>query len=406
MKNININYGGLMGSYDIVMASLSAYSTVFLLSKNVDEFRIGLITSTANLLASFIQPWIADKVDKSDKLTLYHVNLLIIVPSIGILAGVLLAQRIVLLLSILYVFALMFQVALQPFMNAIGVYLMNLGYKINYGACRAVESAAFAVTSSILGILISRMGTNVIIVVAMIGYSIYLLLLWLMNVRFLKKIPTSHPHEVKLNPIDVALEPSEVPFFKKYRHFKFIVMGSSCLFLGLNFINLFMIKIIENVGGNTENMGFAIALAAIIEMPVMILFTRINRRFETKYLLMTAAVFFFIKATLTFLATSVTGVYFAQLTQSLSFGIYIVATVYYTNEIMEATDKVKGQAFIATAHTIGSVIGSSVGGWIINQYSVKAGLIFCMMSSFLGVVFYYFGLMRPDVRLSEGDAEK
>lgn len=394
MKNINVNYGGLMGSYDIVVASVAAYSAVFLVAQGLDEFKIGMITSTANLLASFIQPWLGDKVDKSVRLTLHHVNLLIVLPSLALLAGILLMQRFVLIMSMMYVLVLMFQVTLQPFMNAIGVLLMNRGFKVNFGACRAVESAAFAVTSSVLGVLISRLGTNTIIVTAIIGYGIYLCLLWLLYHRFLKDVYKDHQESIIMNTADIALQPSSEPFFRKYPHFKYIIFGSFCFFVGHNFINLFMIQIIENVGGNTTNMGMAIALAAISEVPVMFFFTRINRYIPTKYIMMTAAVFFFVKTTFTFLASSVIGIYGAQLLQALAFGIYIVGSVYYTNEQMAAEDKVKGQSFVTTAHTLGGVVGSSFGGWLINLLSVSHGLIFCIVVSMLGVVAYYIGLIH------------
>lgn len=394
MKNININYGGLMGSYDIILASIMAYSAVFLLSKGQNEFGVGLVTSTASVLATILQPWLSAKVDKGVKLNLYNVNLLIIFPSIIILLLILMANRSLLIVSILYVFAMTFQITLQPFMNAIGVLLMNRGYKLNYGFCRSMESAAFALTSSALGVLIDRYGTNTIILMTLFGYLVYLVLLWILHRRFLSHALNDQGTEVKVNATEEALKSSDVPFFKKYSHFKYIIVGSACFFIGYNFINLFMIEVISNVGGTTQNMGFAIALAAVTEMPVMAFFTRINRRFATDKLLMFAAIFFLVKAVLTFAATSISGIYLAQLTQMLSFGLYIVAVVYYTNEQMDDQDKVKGQALITTAHTFGGVIGSSLGGWLIQVFTVKAGLLFIILAAAVGVVSYYYGLVH------------
>lgn len=393
MKNINLNYGGLMGSYDIILASIMAYSAVFLLSQGQNEFGVGLVTSSASVLATLLLPWLSAKVDKGIKLNLYNVNLLIILPSFLLLILILLTKRSLLIVSILYVFAMTFQITLQPFMNAIGVLLMNRGYKLNFGFCRSMESATFALTSSVLGILIDRYGTESIILMAIFGYAVYLLLLWILYRRFLANALKDQRNEIKLGGAYDALKSSDTAFFTKYPHFKYIILGSACFFIGYNFINLFMIEVIANVGGTTQNMGFAIALGAITEMPVMILFTRINRRFSTDKLLMFSAVFFLIKAILTFAATSVMGIYLAQLTQMFSFGIYIVAAVYYTNEEMDDQDKVKGQAIVTTAHTIGGVIGSSIGGWLIQVFSVKVGLLFIILAAVMGIVSYYYGLI-------------
>ena len=394
MKKLNARFAGLMGSYDIVMGSVTAYGAVFLVAKGFDEFQVGLITSLANLLASFIQPWLGNKVDRSVRLNLVHVNVLIIIPSLALLIGLLFAQKIFLLIAIMYTLVLMLQASLMPFMSATGVFLMNNGFKLNYGVCRAVESAAFAVTSTVLGILITRLGHNSILIMAILGYSLYLFMLRHLFKHYLKQLFAQHVDNVKLNTIEVALKTSEEPFFKKYGHFKYIVFGSFCFFIGHNFINLFMLQIIQNVGGNTENMGNAIALAAIAEMPIMILFTRINRYIPSRFLMMVAGIFFLVKTTLTFTAMTVGGVYLAQVFQILSFGLYIVTSVYYVNHEMADGDKVKGQSLVTTAHTLGSVFGSSIGGWLINRYDVKYGLFFCIVMSVFGVIAYFFGLLH------------
>lgn len=394
MNKENINYAGLTGSFDIVVGSVSAYSSVFLMAQGLDEFAIGILTSTANLLASFLQPWLGDKVDKSIKLNLWHVNILIIIPSLLLLVGILLANRWVALVAFFYTLVLTLQVTLSPFLSAIGVYLMNNGVKINYGVSRGVQSSAFAMTSTTLGILVSRMGTQTIIYFAIFGYLLYLVMLFILYKNVLKSLFADHSQAVKLNPVDVALKPTQTPFFNKYPHFKYIIFGSFCFFIGHNFINLFMIQIIENVGGTTENMGIAVGLSAIAEVPMMLLFTRINQRVSINKLMMTAAIFFSIKTIFTLLASSVVGIYMAQVMQPFAFGIYIVGSVYYTNSQMDATDKVKGQSLVTTAHTLGGVVGSSVGGWLINHFSVEYGLIFCIIMSLLGVAAYYIGLFN------------
>lgn len=394
MKKLNLNFAGLMGSYDMVMGSITAYSVVFLVANGFNEFQVGLVTSIANLLASFIQPWLGGKVDKSVRLHLVHVNVMIVVPSIALLIGLFFAQKIFLLVAIMYTLALMLQATLTPFMSATGVFLMNNGFKLNYGVCRAVESATFAVTSTILGILITRMGHNSILMMAIIGYIIYLFMLRHLFKNYLQQLFVKRIDNVKLNTAEIALKNSQEPFFKKYSHFKYIVLGSFCFFIGHNFINLFMLQIVENVGGNTESMGNAIALAAVAEMPIMILFTRINRYIQSRILMMIAAVFFSVKMILTFTAATVGGVYFAQVFQVFSFGLYIVTSVYYVNHEMAETDKVKGQSLITTAHALGSVFGSLIGGWLINQYDVKYGLLFCIVTSLLGTIAYFFGLSK------------
>lgn len=394
MGNVNVKYAGLMGSFDIVIGSISAYSAVYLVAQGFDEFQVGMITAFANLLASILQPWVGNKVDRSIRLNLTYVNILIVLPSLAFLLGLIFSQKILLLVALFYTLVLTLQATLSPFMSAIGVYLMNNGLKLNYGVCRAVESATFAVTTSILGILVIRFDENMIIFMTIVGYILYLWMLRQLHLTFLRDLFKQHREQIKLNSVPLALEKTAIKFSHKYPHFKFIIFGSFCFFVGHNFINLFMLQIVENVGGNTQSMGTAVALAAISEAPMMVAFTRINRKFSSRILLMVAAVFFLVKLIITFLAINVTGIYIAQIFQALAFGLYIVASVYYVNHEMDIEDKVKGQSFVTTAHTLGSVVGSLLGGWLINRFDVSVALLFCIIISGVGVIAYYLGLMN------------
>lgn len=99
MGNVNVKYAGLMGSFDIVIGSISAYSAVFLIAQGFDEFQVGMITAFANLLASILQPWVGNKVDRSIRLNLTYVNVLIVLPSLALLLGLIFSQKILLLLD-------------------------------------------------------------------------------------------------------------------------------------------------------------------------------------------------------------------------------------------------------------------------------------------------------------------
>ena len=62
------------------------------------------------------------------------------------------------------------------------------------------------------------------------------------------------------------------------------------------------------------------------------------------------------------------------------------ASVYYVNALMEPEDAIKGQAYFTMAYTLGSVLGSFLGGTLIDLAGVHAMLLFSTVSAFIGAL--------------------
>ena len=63
--------------------------------------------------------------------------------------------------------------------------------------------------------------------------------------------------------------------------------------------------------------------------------------------------------------------YASQVLKMVSYAFFIPASVYYVNENMNDNDKVKGQAIMTGTTTLGGVIGSLIGGIIIDYSGVR-----------------------------------
>ena len=83
----------------------------------------------------------------------------------------------------------------------------------------------------------------------------------------------------------------------------------------------------------------------------------------------------------------------AAVMQMGSFALYIPASVYYVNEVMEERDKFKGQALMTGTNTLGGVIGSLLGGFLIDQAGVSvmnlAGLVMAVSGAVLVFLFVF-----------------
>ena len=68
----------------------------------------------------------------------------------------------------------------------------------------------------------------------------------------------------------------------------------------------------------------------------------------------------------------------------LGYALYVVAAAYYVNEVTERSDRIKGQAYVTAASTLGVVLSSVSGGCLIDAFNVTVMNIFGIGVAFLG----------------------
>lgn len=68
-------------------------------------------------------------------------------------------------------------------------------------------------------------------------------------------------------------------------------------------------------------------------------------------------------------------IYITQLFQIFSFAIFASASVYYTEDMVDEKDRTTGQALMAGAIVAGNVVGSSIGGFVLDAFGVKNMLL-------------------------------
>ena len=66
-------------------------------------------------------------------------------------------------------------------------------------------------------------------------------------------------------------------------------------------------------------------------------------------------------------------------------------------------DKVKGQTMIVSATTLGGVMGSIVGGSVIDHYGIHEVLLLGVISATVGAVLVYTGLLKRNKRMLESE---
>ncbi|MCD4711801.1 MAG: MFS transporter [Clostridiales bacterium] len=384
-KKIQIYGIGLQSLYWMTFCSIFSYAVMFLETKGFSSVYSGALMASASMVAAVIQPLMGSWADKGNPKRLRA--LIFSTLLIAILSNLLIQLRgdlnIVILFS--YVLSLVSIVSLQPLMSAIMFNASSDESTINFGVARAFGSLAFAGASSSIGYFIALSSVDILPKISL-GMLVALTLI-------VYTFPVKSVDQKDDYSFDEHLE-RKSPFLKRYPRFKFLLTGIMFIFVLHSMLNVFMIYIVKSVGGSEKDFGLALMMMAAVEIPAMVYSSRLIRRFSIEKLFAVSIFFYIIRGTLFVMATSMTGIYIAQLTQAVSFALYIPVSVAYINLKIHTNDRVKGQTLIVSATTLGNVAGSMVGGTLIDNFGVTAMLISGLISVIIGFVFVMLGLKK------------
>ncbi|MGX7420598.1 MFS transporter [Carnobacterium gallinarum] len=386
---LTVRYSFLQSTYWMGFCAIFAFATIFLLDKGFTGKEVGIILAMANIGAAIIQPIVASFADQTQKITLKEMI------SIFALLVIILSILLINLPTIQWVVALLFisistlMLTIQPLLNSLIFEYINQGISINYGLARGLGSLSFAAMSFILGFIVSKFSPAILPYLYILFYGLVGL------IAYSFKTPTKMAGKQKIERAasKKGLKITElINFFKGYPQLLILLIGICCLFIFHNIINTYLIQIMHHVGGGDSDFGISLAVAASVELPMMMAFTFLVRKVKGSTLLKMAAFFFTIKAVVFLFAPSVGMIYFGQGLQFLSFALYIPASVYYINGIMRPEDKVKGQAIVIVAMTLGGVFGNLLGGVLLDSYGIFIMLLAGLISSLLGTILVFYSV--------------
>lgn len=377
-RDITGKYAMLPLFFWMSYASIISYSSFYLLANGFSNTRIGTVVAIAGMIAAVLQPLIAGYADRPDSPSLKTILLMIDGSMLVVVAGLMFSAGVQCTIGtgVLYAGTMILLQIQMPLINAMGAECINQGRKLNYGVSRAMGSVGYAVMAGLLGMITARVGEVAVPVGTALIYAG--LILALVAFPFQK---SSRSAKVKQEATG-----SSGDFIRRYRKFKGLLVGCVLIYISHALINNFTLQIVRNIGGGSEEMGFAQALASVLELPTLLCFSLLLKKRKSSFWFCTASVFFFVKTTATLLAPSLPFFYGAQVFQPMGWGLMMASSVYYVNEIMEEQDRIKGQAYMTMTITLGTVLGALLGGTLLDYGSVKVMLTAGSISALVGVI--------------------
>lgn len=380
---LNAKYGLLQATYWMLYCIGYGYVTYYLQAYGFEVGEIGVLTAVFGVIAALTQTRLGNVADRSahwnwkSLLTLLSLVCAGIVVAMGVVpgkwpTGVLFGAFLVTIAS------------MMPMVNSASFAYQDEGQAIDFGKARGLGSLAYAAISYVLGALTARMGTLPVVVAGLVDcLAIFAITRSLPDTKKVAKAVSS-----------ARSGGSNQGFVSKYPAFVMMLVGLVLLLSFHNGINTYMLQIMQNVGGDSATMGTAMSIAAICELPIMFGFAQISKRVSVEKLLLLCGVAYVARAVMLLFAGNVMTVYVQQVLQMLSFAMYASAAVYYTDEVMQAEDKVTGQALMSGVATFGAVIGNLCCGWVLQLAGIRAMFVALLVITVAGMAGVALANMR------------
>lgn len=381
---LNSEYAGIFALYWMHYGVIASFCSAYLIGIGYSNSEIGVILAASGAVSVFLQPILADISDRSVKLSSIGVAQISTVLMLILNLALFVFTRKSAALWTVYMLLMAWNLALQPLFNSLQRKLSETGVPINFGICRAGGSLGYSVFTAVIGILVEKMGTEVLPSAGVIVLSLLFILLVLTNNTLRRSSANQEAINEKSTKPEKEIGLTE--FFNRNKLFVILNFFILILFFQNSVLNNFMFQIVENVGGGTKEMGKILSFMAFVEIPALFFFDKIRAIFSCRTLLKIASVAFLLKIAIIYSAQSVGIIFAAHFFHIFSFGIFLPAIVVFINEIMEKGELVKGQALFTIALTISNIFASVSGGVMLDRFGAELMLLISVIATAVGMV--------------------
>lgn len=386
----SIAYFALQGGYWMSVCIANSYAAVFLQHRGYSNSALGMVLAIGNIAGFLLAPNLAALVDRSRRVTVYHCIWALLAAQALILVGFALIPGKSLMLSLLYCLYMATVVAVNPLNTELCFELAQWSRPVSYSPARGIGSLCYALMSFAMGQLTLRLGADVHPYAGLFCLLCQVVSTGVITWARSQVRPENAVHGGGQQEQGLGL----MAFIRANARFCVMMFSLALLFFSYNVSDFFLINILRSVEGDAGDLGNISAFKAVLEIPVMLFYTRLTERFRCSAVLRFAALAFVAKALAITMAGSVAMLYAANLLQALSFALVIPAMVQYVSLVITPKDSAKGQAIANGMITLGAIFASLIGGWLYDTLSVHATLIIGVAIAACGMLLCNFTIEK------------
>ena len=357
-------------------AVMLSYSSNVLYGFDFTDSQISLVLGASTIVAFGLQLVLAELVTRWRNLRVYMVllalgavmlvgNLLVWMPQMNraVAVGA-------------YAVGCMVTQMIPSFTNAMGMGAIERGSATNYSIARGLGSLGYSALAYATGALVRRWGVKMVPGVAM-GVAAMLLIsvVWYHLVAE-RNLPDYGPSKKKVA--------HQAGFLRQYPRYAVFLVAMVFLQFSHNLLASFMYQIMLVKNGTAAEQGVATAISALVELPVMFFFPYLMRKLRCDKWVRMAGFAMALKSLAMLLSTTPYGIYAAQVTQMLGYGLLTIASVNYARLVVGMGESVRAQSYLGATGTVGSFAALSTGGVICQYWGAQTMVLVSMIMALAG----------------------
>jgi len=373
-------------AYFFAIAGIGAFAVTYLMDKGFAASQAGMMLALTSVCSCALQPVIGSYVDKRSMSLLSGIIRRFLTTALLSFLSIELLPLPLVITAILFVLgSLTFSITV-PLSSSLCAYYSQNDYHIDYGVGSGVGSLSFSLASLIIGYMIAARSPSFMMRFCLLFIVIEILMM-LRYPRIDGSVSVRRAYSSSL---------SLPAFCRRYRRFILTLLGVMLMAACHAMAENYLIQIFTRLGGGNEHVGTALFIACTTAAPFLLFFEKIQRRTGVISLMRLAGIFYIAKATLLILAPSIGSVYLIVLLQTCTYGFLYPSLYYFVGQRVAPADTAKGQTMASSLYTLGTALGNSLGGTVIDYFSLNAMLALAAFFALCGMLLVNITIAKAD----------
>lgn len=378
-NKITIDYIFIYIFFHALTACVFGFGVYTLTQRGFSSSIAGTSLGLANLIGVMLSPLLSNISELNKKYNLFIVTFFTaLFVFLTAIANYLLTNTSILLFIIFTLNAGLY-ITCEPLLNALSSMFINTNVNINFASIRAFGSLSYAIFCYIFGKVSIIFGYQSVLLISFICALLLTIMLVIINNDY-KKVTIINKEKQERENVSFK------EFIANNKLFMVGVIFLSFIWFGYTSFDNFMLLIVENVGGNSNDLGSVLSFKAICEtVAIFFIYPMLKKYFNIKKVLYIGALGFIGKTLFQTIAPNIIALHLSQIWQGFSFALILPGMVDFINQYLPDNQVIRGQALSSTSSCLGSVFASVIAGYIADMFSINimqyCALLFCIIGA-------------------------
>lgn len=380
LRRIELTYGGVQGSFWLAACAYSGFLTVYLSFRGFSDSLIGLTSSVMCLMAIVLQLLISSFCDANPNVPIKKTISAGLVACLFFLGVAAWLPMPIALMIIFYSLGSGFGSTVNGLLNAQFMQLINAGLPLQFGWPRAMGSVFYAGCALLGGMLIERYSPAALMPLFAIACLLAILIIQGMPDanRLPGRTPTVFPSEKG------SQKTSLLDVLKGNPVFSVFLAATVLVYMGQSASYLFLVRVVEHVGGSGKQLGTAMFIQAFAEVPMMMIAPMLQKRFKAQNLLTVAFFAYLLRVFILLIAGNISLVYLAVFFNMFCYGLYGITSVFFVDSLSHPGEKVRAQSLTVLCGSVAGIVSSLLSGLVLEGFGLQAMMIMLTTVTSLG----------------------